>query len=148
MTIYYDKTSIAAVGNDLKDILSFSAGVLTIDDAIRTHKKVYTYQLWYSCSDSFNPSSSVDTPFRIVIFNSNYSPLASGSQAYLDMFYLDTSFTFTIDTSKFNTTGLTYTIVGTLNDDPIKDGANSLTTSVDATSKLVTFGNFATTTLA
>lgn len=87
VTIYYDKTSIAATGNDLKDILSFSAGILTIDNAIKTHKNVFTYQLWYSCSDSFNPSTSVDAPFRIVIFNSIYSPMATGPQGYLDMFY-------------------------------------------------------------
>ena len=88
-TIYYDKSSIKDADNDLYEILSFNptTHVLTIDGDIRLHKKVFTYQLWYSCNDKYNPLASVDVPFRIVVSNPIVSPTASGVQGYMSMFY-------------------------------------------------------------
>jgi len=117
--IYYDETVISDSSNELKDILTFDkvARTLTIDDSIRTLHDKFTYQMMYSCTDKYNPDTTIDTPFRIVVVNTDDSPRASDSQPLIEMFYEISSYEFSIDTSVFTDDNaiVAYTAVGTLN---------------------------------
>lgn len=106
-----------------------------ITSAIRALKNSFTYQLWYTCADFYNPDNTIETSFRIVVYNTDTAPTTTGSHAQSKMFYKDMTYDFSVDTTKFTDNGaLTYSLVGTLNNDRISDNGNLLTvTSIDAT---------------